>query len=283
MSASTAKVVLSNCSLRWSSPVLFNDPLDVPRELAFGIVAKDFIRAGASSIADIINNPPEDTSNLMPHLQMLAEAARRGLPEDVKQQMLASLIESMETLNPSDRILEEMRTVWRQLIKDMRILCLTESPSHIAMWYHYADKYRGVVIEFRCVDELASAWLIAKPVRYPEEKPEVYTAHGWVKIMSMPNQDGTKAMMDIAMSTKSPDWSYEKEWRLSSFKRPEDTGDFTDYRFHKQELGAIYLGPMICEKDAQELTAIAQQYPAAKIIKVAVGMSRELEFHAVGG
>jgi hypothetical protein len=37
MPASTAKIVLQNKTLRWSSPVEFNDPFDVPRELAFDV------------------------------------------------------------------------------------------------------------------------------------------------------------------------------------------------------------------------------------------------------
>jgi hypothetical protein len=33
MSAATARIVLADRKLRWSSPILFNDPFDVPREM----------------------------------------------------------------------------------------------------------------------------------------------------------------------------------------------------------------------------------------------------------
>ncbi len=36
MSPGTAKTVLENSTLRWSSPILFNDPFDVPREMSSG-------------------------------------------------------------------------------------------------------------------------------------------------------------------------------------------------------------------------------------------------------
>ncbi len=45
MSSGTAKIVLSNRSLRWSSPVLFNDPFDVPREMSFGLTPVEIVQA----------------------------------------------------------------------------------------------------------------------------------------------------------------------------------------------------------------------------------------------
>lgn len=36
--ASTAKAILQSSTLRWSSPLLFNDPFDVPRDMDPGRV-----------------------------------------------------------------------------------------------------------------------------------------------------------------------------------------------------------------------------------------------------
>ena len=173
--------------------------------------------------------------------------------------------------------------MWRSFIPDFRILCFTESPDHVAMWYHYADKYQGAVLEFRCDDELDSAWLAARPVTYPVEKPTVYTADGWAKLLTMPQEVAIRTIVDVSTFTKAPDWSYEREWRITSFKRPTDTGPFTDYKFHPSELAAIYLGPMAPASHREALTTLAKKFPATSIWNVSIGMNRELHFKTAVG
>ena len=80
------------------------------------------------------------------------------------------------------------------------------------MWYHYADKYRGVVLEVICDDELDSAWLMVKKVEYPEAKPLVYTAEGWAELLLKPLEEAVRIIFHTCSYTKSPDWSYEDEW-----------------------------------------------------------------------
>lgn len=283
MSASTAKIVLANKTLRWSSPLLFNDPFDIPRELAFGLNYGDLVQAGAKRIAELITSPPEDTSNLSTKLRMIVDAVNRGISDEAKAEMLAALGDMTTSHPPSKQSLEEFRAMWRSIIPDFRILCLTESQGHIAMWYHYAEKYRGAVLEFRCVDEVDSPWLCARPVNYPLEKPEVYTAEGWARLMTMRVESSVAEMMEIAVYNKAADWSYENEWRISTFKRETDTGNFTDYPFNACELAGVYIGPLALESDQAELIGSAKSYPSASVFNVSVGMDRELHFHPIGG
>ncbi len=283
MSASTAAVVLERRTLRWSSPLLFNDPFDVPRELSLGIRPEDVVRALASRVSNLIEQPPEETSRLEPKIRLIVETARKGISAELKAQLLAGLAASAETLRPTGQSMEELRQRWRDLLPQFRILCLTESPSHAAMWYHYADKYRGVVLELRCDDELDSAWRIAKPVTYPTSKPAVYTADGWAEILTTTKNLAVEEMLMVATYTKAPDWSYEKEWRITSFSRPPESGLFTDYRLNPRELAGIYLGPNISTEDRERIVALAGQYPAVAVHQVSIGMTREFNFSAAGG
>jgi hypothetical protein len=77
MSADTAQLVLSNNSLRRSSPILFNDPFDVPRELSFGITADELVQALARKMVQFIENPPDETTRLEPKLRMLVEFVKK--------------------------------------------------------------------------------------------------------------------------------------------------------------------------------------------------------------
>jgi hypothetical protein len=99
----------------------------------------------------------------------------------------------------------------------------------------------------------------------------------------MPYELAIRIIIDVSTFTKSPDWSYEREWRITSFKRPTDTGPFTDYKFHEKELVAVYLGPMISAPDREVVTALAAEFPAAVAWNVTIGMSRELQFEQPEG
>jgi hypothetical protein len=73
LSAATAKVVLRNQTLRWSSPTQFNDPFDVPRELAFEFTTSEIKQALSNVFVQLLKNPPEDTSELQPSLALIIQ------------------------------------------------------------------------------------------------------------------------------------------------------------------------------------------------------------------
>ena len=281
VSATTATVILTHRTLRWSSPILFNDPFDVPREITFGFTPDNVFQAASRHLTALIECPPEDTSQLQPKLRLIAETMRKNGAPDIKAKLLRGIQELATSYRPRKESLDEMREIWRRLLPELRVLCLTESPGHIAMWYHYADRYRGVVLEFKCIDELDSASLTARPVEYPVEKPAIYTAEGWAKLLMMQNRITTEKFLELATFTKSPDWSYEREWRVTSWKRPADIGLYTDYKFDHRELGAVYLGPMISPTDRETLTSLAKNYANCVIWNVAIGMDRDLHFARV--
>ena len=89
----------------------------------------------------------------------------------------------------------------------------------------------------------------------------------------MPNELAIKTIFRVSTYTKSPDWSYENEWRIASYKLPNDTGLFTDYKFDRRELSSIYLGPLISPVDKNVLMTAAAKYPHIRIFEVAIGMS----------
>jgi hypothetical protein len=141
MSASTAKIVLANRTLRWSSPVLFKDPFDVPREMSFGLTPVDIVQALSRRMADLIENPPEDTSQLEPKVRLIVETVKKGIRPEVRAELLEGLKTAAGSHRPTSESMDALRAMWRAFIPDFRILCLTESPAHVAMWYHYADQY----------------------------------------------------------------------------------------------------------------------------------------------
>jgi len=281
VSASTARTVLVNHALRWSSPILFNDPFDVPREILFGMTSEELSIALENRFISLIESPPEDTSNFQQDIKNILDNARNGMSAEQRLDLINNIRNASESRIDRSDCIESFRDKWRHLIPEFRILCLTESPAHTAMWFHYADKYKGAVLEFKCSDELDSVWLTAKPVTYPTTKPDIYSADGWAKLMLLPNDIGLLEVLDISTYTKSPDWSYEGEWRNTTFKRPNETGLFTDYAYNPLELSSIYLGPQITSMDREALLLVAANYPHANIYEVSISMNREFIFNKV--
>lgn len=229
----------------------------------------------------LIENPPDNTTGFQLKLRLILDSIKTGSSAELKADLLSSINEVTAVYSPSGESMEALRALWRAWLPDYRILCLTECPAHAAMWYHYADEYRGVVLEFRCIDEYDSAWLVARPVRYPQSVPIIYTADGWAELLCMEHDTAVQALLEAATYTKSPDWSYEAEWRIVSFKRAGENGRCSDYKFSRQELAAIYFGPMISAEERMSLRVAASVYPSVRLLDVGIGTSREFTFRDV--
>lgn len=279
MPASTAKIVLSNSTLRWSSPCQFNDPFDVPRELAFDISSKEIQVTLYNKIKSLIINPPENVNALPQGLQIVINTLKENPTEQLKAELIEGLSEGIKNDIPPENGLAIIKQQWQDWLPELRILCLSEHYDKASMWYHYADKYQGVVIEVLCDDELDSPWLMAKKVEYPVKKPYVYTDEGWGELLLMQNDRAIDTILHTCSYTKSPDWSYEDEWRLSSYKRKNETGLTSDYKVSRYEFGNLYLGPHINSEIKDELILLADNYPNMKIFETFIGLDREFKFH----
>ena len=100
MSAATASLVLTKRTLRWSSPVLFNDPFDVPREISFGYTPDDVFQAAACHVAALIEHPPEDPLQLQPKLRLIADTMKKGVSPEIKADLLRGIQDFANSYRP---------------------------------------------------------------------------------------------------------------------------------------------------------------------------------------
>ena len=120
MSAATARIVLTKRSLRWSSPILFNDPFDVPREMSFGLTPGDIVDALGVRMSDLVENPPNETTDLAPAVKLIVDAVKRDIPPEVKIELLEGLKETATSYRPSGESMEAFRAMWRATLPDFR-------------------------------------------------------------------------------------------------------------------------------------------------------------------
>jgi hypothetical protein len=278
MPASTAVIVLGSETLRWSSPTEFNDPYDVPRELASDISSAELQKEISAYMIRAVQEPNEEIGHFLPVLQYIIEEARRATP-DTKAEIIKALKDEAAKKTGESRSLDELRDMWRKLIPDFRILCLCESPSSISMWYHYAAKYSGIVLELACSDESDSPWLVAERVEYPEQAPDIFTVRGWAELTMMPVRAAIDHLFHAYAYTKTPDWSYEREWRIASFKRPHEQGPFSDYQVRPTDFRSVYLGPLIAPSAKERIVnLVKERLPHVQLYLMHFGTKRRVEF-----
>jgi hypothetical protein len=131
------------------------------------------------------------------------------------------------------QIYEATRALKETLRKNVRIICFAEEYLSMLMWSHYADNHKGFAIIYDRNDienaenytidgKLIRKKPILRQVTYAEKQSDLTVEiEEYVRAYRMENlgdvvaptpslsQDKLRKMI----TEKSPDWSYEKEWR----------------------------------------------------------------------
>ncbi|MDH5444866.1 MAG: DUF2971 domain-containing protein [Gammaproteobacteria bacterium] len=115
--------------------------------------------------------------------------------------------------SPAKRLIEEKKFIQKyrsspllveeilhELLDKIGIFSFSETPNVPLLWAHYADGYRGAIIEFGSNYGLFE---IAQKVQYTNTPPVINRL-----------KDSPSVILDKCMFTKAEHWSYEKEWRV---------------------------------------------------------------------
>jgi len=90
-------------------------------------------------------------------------------------------------------------------LKELGVVCFSEINNDILMWSHYADGHSGFCIEFERSDNNdLGKWDYCLPVTYDAVEAPSFD----------PPCLEERASVAKIVSSKAPNWSYEKEWRL---------------------------------------------------------------------
>lgn len=284
MPSSTAKIVLKNSTLRWSSPTLLNDPFDVPRELFPEVSEQQVSTAFAQKLIHELQNPRDNLDELEPDIIEILQGMRQCFPSGISSEMNHHLLNLMSVAAQTTDIpaaLQELKEHWLNTLDTKRVICVSEEPDIIPMWNHYADGYKGIVLEFACLDELDSVWLLANPINYTDTKPLIYSAEGLAELASRNNQWATKYLTEELMRIKTTNWAYEKEWRVSTIMKNNEKGLYSDYGFNPNELKSVILGPQFDSLELPTIISLSQKYPNVTIKCAKLTTHRELVLEVI--
>jgi len=200
-----AEDLLEHNRIFLSRPDGFNDPFDCQYKPVFNATREErvgrFARVLLKSEPGLLER--EARERAAQHLKEMGPEGLRNWEQDGKQWEEAS----------------------RQSRSMFRINCLSDVHDSVAMWSHYADGHKGICVGFRAVqvsDRSAgflcdSAGSVSAQGTLPSRDAlpvwKVHYEDSFPK-MNLYTMDIDREMLFGPLITKSPEWAYEKEWRV---------------------------------------------------------------------
>jgi hypothetical protein len=215
----------------FSSPDKFNDPYDC---------GLPFKQHPENSDPAIIKFKVKQTApNIYPHLAH----DRIALEEICAKQVMLIL------QNPDNWFEMNWSCRPEDLNKLFGVLSLTPHFDNYLIWSHYANSHKGFCVEFDTRLLVESVKGHYQQVNYSKEIP-------YFSIMDLLNQE----IITKLIYTKSVDWIYEDEYRITAIHRPN-----TPVNFNPKALTAIYFGyKMMMEQKIEIIDKVKVEYPWIK-------------------
>ena len=153
------------------------------------------------------------------------------------------------------------------------IACFSEDIHSVTMWSHYANSHKGFALEYdtkafrlKCqfCDRLKQCNKAAicnlYPVIYQKQRYDATDFLGWYigRSMGLPIKNPDTCTSSKALLYKSPQWSYEKEWRLIVSKL-NDFQDKSPVCIDHLRPTAIFYGQRISQINKKMLHLIAKE------------------------
>ncbi|MEQ8446683.1 MAG: DUF2971 domain-containing protein [Pelagibacterium sp.] len=268
MRREVAEIVLTNGTLRWSTPATLNDPYDVQFHLGAIDLTEQTIALATERLWQVYNGdiPPQPTDT--PFAAMIR--GLRSVTDLPKEEFLAEFSPAIkEGFENMLRALPALNAEVASLMADSKLLCLTGTPTNTAMWTHYAEQGQGVVLCLQSMPAIDSPYGMARKVNYVDEVPAWLDEKLLVDMASGLTHLEPAHAMNMLITTKGIDWAYEREWRVSSGAGRNPDAPHEDIPFHKSELAGVIFGPLTPPEDQARLASIAERYPEAKLYTAA--------------
>lgn len=104
--------------------------------------------------------------------------------------------------------LKTLQATFSELRNTVGVSCFSESEDSLLMWAHYANNHRGICVEYDLLEINNILKFTAIPIIYSQER----TRFNLFKPERIEND--AIGLFIQSLTSKSPEWSYEKEWRI---------------------------------------------------------------------
>lgn len=202
---------LCDGSVYFASPESFNDPLDSKPSFIDDLDTQSKKALFAALYRE--HAPQKDPNERLSHLLYLSTEGA-----DADRSVVFNLFLS-----------HEIEGLFLGELRKLGVFSLAENWNCPLMWSHYADQHAGICLEFSTKDHVAHN---LSRVRYDGNRSIHLSELASWKLRR--DIEARKSVLDTALLSKAPAWSYEREWRIVS-KSP-------DLHSAPLELSAIYFG-----------------------------------------
>ena len=134
------------------------------------------------------------------------------------------IFDSALRMVPDNRGIRQGSVMWKQVkgtvgqsirtfqssFEDLRsrmgISCLSETDDSLLMWAHYANNHSGICVEYELLEFNSQLHFSPVPIVYTDERVCIHT------LETLAND--IQGLFIESLTSKSPEWSYEREWRI---------------------------------------------------------------------
>lgn len=260
---------MRNKTVRYSSPLKFNDPFDFQSGLHFDfdldtLHAKVLDRL--EGLATAREEPLVDTEDPWGKLVLLVceKYPTHGFPRERWEQMTAL---SFAHLVREIRITQQKyQEHWKTLLPGIRVFCVSEERDNLLMWAHYAKDHTGVVFEFRSLPDEDNSLSVAQPVVYVDRPAPFFTETEWVEDILSIRRMNERELYKRYAYIKSDHWRYEREWRVWYPLIPAPDSLHFDCPVRPSEFAGVYIGCRAEPNFAIEMIELTRNaFPHARI------------------
>lgn len=267
MSSSTAKIVLENQTLRWTTPATLNDPYDIQFNLRIDFDREKVTRDALEKLWKAYKGEllcAEDNT-----MADIIQLYREKLPDITKSFFTEGLAKGIaESFQVLDAGIVTTNDFVRQRLSTTKILCLTDSPTNQLMWAYYADSSKGVVMRFEMEPGADSPYSTAKPVRYRENIPSLFSEDELSDYLAGLTNFDKQRRVDDLIYTKSLAWAHEREWRINSGDGRDKQAPHEDKVFGSKELTGVIFGCRMPDNERAIFEDLVKSlYPHTEILQ----------------
>lgn len=279
-STDAALQILESRTLRWSSPIIFGDPLELDNNAQVNFDRDALLQSTiklASAMIFAADKPRGDTP-LINAIRRWREEERFTDPDEaetVLQELLSKMVDQ-SMLN-----IANLQQTWQDYNRTLRICCFCARPDNIVAWDRFGDNHRGVCFRFDTSNDAIAKH--PQPVVYKNERPELAKLREQIDaiLYNVPQ----KALPDFnaLLSAKPLIRKPEQEWRCfrtSSNPESNDPQSWVDaVTFNSTELSAVCFGISTPLKEKTAILKLLQSnYPSARYYQANLASGRyELE------
>ena len=242
----TVMAVLTHRTVRYSSPLSFNDPFDVQSGLHFDFDLDTLHGKFFDRVCELATGPFEPPVNANEPFGKLVRFVREKYPQHDylrdrwKQKTDRTFAWFINEIKATQRKFQQHW--WTTLLPTVRVFCVSETRDNLLMWAHYAKDHTGAAFEFLSLPDEDNALSVAQPVRYVDDPPPFFTEAEWLDDITLVRQFDMLELYRRYVFYKSRHWCYEREWRVWYPRASTSTGSYDDTPIRQSELASVIIG-----------------------------------------